>query len=663
MISSKKTTLKTSLLALLFFLVNFCHGQNTTLQYVPSDAPFVLSMNLGNLGKRVNLNNLKQYDFYKSLIKEMENAQLEDTEKKYIHAFLDSPESLGFDMLRPFYFFVKESGDTTFYTMVMEMGNRAKYESGLMELFPEQYDEHLTQKDDYLIWQNGTETYVWNDDVILNIWSQYTPNFEDLFSEENGEWEEYEWPEEENLDSTYSESDDAWVAYPPLSDTTLIQNDSVPFPIDSLREELEETFENTDASEDFGIWGVDTRQASANWADQLMNRQIGIPLSTNAQFKNAKAQNADLHFWMDYNYFLNEYKNTTQGFGGMTDDKMAPFVELATGMVYEMYGNSYLSWGLSFEQGKMAIRSQQFFNQKMKNFFTGVKKVKFNKKFFRYVEGGDDLFGYAYFNFNIKNAIDEGRTLMHDLLRSDPKYGLAASDAMKIFGIFIDEDAIANLFKGDMMLSFSGMQTIEVSETTYDFDEDFNYIEKDTIVSMEVPNVIALATFGNKENIQKFIDFGIHSEGLKKEGNLYRIDEPTSGVSFYLAVEKKMLILSNNREQLINSLSSGISKNKRLGKKHRKKLCENSSVVYWDVPNTKRQTAKNDGSTNFGPMYYVDVFGKQFESLEWKSSKKVEGSLNSEFNVNFKNQETNSLEQFFIFINDIFLEFEGGAKI
>ena len=657
----------------IFFLFSFCfaaicQGQNT-LQYVPADAPVVLSLNLGNLGQRVNLNTLKQYDFYKAMIKEMEQSPLEPGEQEYMRKFLDSPADLGFDMLRPFYFFVKEKEDTTFFTMVMEMGNKAKYEAGLMELHPDIYEEHLSEKTGYQIWQNKTETYVWNEDVILNIWSEYTPSFDDYSFEEDDTWAEdsiYEdietlLPPEEIMESENTvddtEEEIEEIEFDSVEDMPMGEDDS--FEIDTSFNE----FGDDEWDDDFGLWGVDTREATARWADELMGKNIGIPISSNANFRNSKAQKADIHLWMDYGYFLDEYKSTAGMGMGAVNEKMAPFIKMAEGFVDKLYSDTYLSWGLSFEQGKMAVHTQQFFNRQLQDFHAGVRDVKFNKKFFRYIEGGEDLFGYAYFNYNIKNTIEEGKPLLHNMLNSSPTYGQAASDAVKIMGIFIDEEAIANLLKGDMMVAFSGMQKVMVTETTYDFDEDFNYVEKDTTMEQTHPKFTALATFGNRKDIMKFIDLGLHSEVLTRDGANYKMKEPTSGLEFHLGLHKNMLMLTNNRELLTSKLEKGISKKKRLSKKHRKLLCENSSMLYWDIPNTKRQTADPNSTDTFSPMYYVDVFGKQFESLSWKSTKKVEGSLNNEFDLNFKNKGTNSLEQFFIFINDIWLEFEGGAKI
>ena len=59
--------------------------------------------------------------------------------------------------------------------------------------------------------------------------------------------------------------------------------------------------------------------------------------------------------------------------------------------------------GLNFKDGKMAISSEMFVNNEIKPFYQGVFDAKFNKKFLRYINGGDQLFGYFYMNYNIKN--------------------------------------------------------------------------------------------------------------------------------------------------------------------------------------------------------------------------------------------------------------------
>lgn len=694
MIFSKKTTPANLLSLLLLLALSFsAYGQNL-LRYVPADVPVVVTMNLGNLNKKVNLLQLQQYDFYGAFVKEMESSESTPEKQVYMRKLMEEPATLGFDMLQPMYFFVKELEDTTIYTLVMKMGNRSRYEGGLMELFPDTYSEGLIEKSGYQIWQDESATYAWNDEVILNIWTGYTPSFDD-WSMEDGE---FDWDEiEEEPAIVFEETEIEKLPEEPIEEEPVEEFEIISFDDLDIQEDRpiepgkeldlsEEIFleeprlaeesdtippppppppfeEEEDWGTLFGDWGADTKPTALNWANQVMAGNIGSNLAVTGDFKKSNASSSDVHLWMDYSFFMEQYKKTQSLGMGSMDSEMEMFMNMAEGFLETMYSDTYLSAGLNFEEGKVAIRSQLFFNDDMAGLYRGMKDVKFNKKFLRYVEGGDQMFGYAYFNFNVKNTIDEGKALMHKMLRQTPKYGKAASDAAQILGIFIDEEAIANLLKGDVLISVSGMQTTMAEETTFDFDEDFNITEKDTLVEKTLPIVTAFASYGSHKDIMKFVNFGLHSEVLTREGSHYRMTIPDAGMDFYLGLKKGMLVLSNSQQLFGESMAKGFPKKQRLSKKHRKLLCENASVVYWDIPNTMHEVAGESMENNIGPMAYVNMLGKQFESVSWTSSKNVDQSLNNQLDFNFVNKNVNSLDQFFNFINDIYLEFIGGAKI
>ncbi|MBK9015563.1 MAG: hypothetical protein IPM82_16675 [Saprospiraceae bacterium] len=333
-------------------------------------------------------------------------------------------------------------------------------------------------------------------------------------------------------------------------------------------------------------------------------------------------------------------------------------------MMDVFYGDTYLSMGLNFENGRMAIRSQMFFNDDMKKFYSRALDTKFNKKFLRYVKGGDEMFGYFYLNYNIKNTIEESKALLYKMFAATPQYGEMAADMMKILGIFIDEDAVGNLLKGDLMLAVSGIQTVAVTSQTYDYDADFNFTTKDTTMMKEMPIFTALASYGGGKDIQKFIDLGLHSKVLTQEGSFYRMALPgMDGMEFFLAKHDGLLIFTNNAYLMRQNLENGFAKKLRLPKNHKKRLCENASVVYWNIPNTLRAAAGSQSDSNIGMMGYLNNIGKEFNSMEMTSSKKVGNSVDSEMFLNMTNKDTNALQQFFNFVNDIYLEVIGGAKI
>ena len=245
----------------------------------------------------------------------------------------------------------------------------------------------------------------------------------------------------------------------------------------------------------------------------------------------------DVHFWMDYGFITESMKQYSGGIA--PTNEYSQMMSAMSGMTDILYSDTYLSMGLNFEDGRMAMRSQLFFNEDMKQFYRRSLDTKFNKKFLRYVKGGDEMFGYFYLNYNIKNTIEETKSLLYKLFDATPQYGQAAADAMKIIGIFIDEEAVGNLLKGDLMVSVSGMQTVEVATKTYEYDADYNYVEKDTVMMQTMPVFTALASYGNGKDIQKFIDLGLHSNVLVQEGQILSVGGAGHGWPAVLAGEAR----------------------------------------------------------------------------------------------------------------------------
>ncbi len=413
------------------------------------------------------------------------------------------------------------------------------------------------------------------------------------------------------------------------------------------------------------VAGPDT--AAYAWALKVLNKEFLQPITRNERFALAKGKTDDVHFWMDYGFFTDNMMAMQQaGLGGgmAVANSYTQAMSAMGGMMDVFYGDTYFSMGLNFENGRMAIRNQLFFNEDMKRFYTRALDAKFNKKFLRYVKGGDEMFGYFYLNYNIKNTIEETKALLYKMFAATPQYGLMASDAMKILGIFIDEEAIGNLLKGDMMVSVSGLQTVEVKTKTYDYDADFNLTERDTTMMQTMPVFTMLASYGNGNDIQKFIDLGIHSNVLVRERNFYKVVVPgLEGQQFFLAKHDGMLIFTNNNYLMQQNLEAGFAKKLRLPKNHKKRLCKNGSVVYWNIPNTIRAAAGTQADSNIGLTGWMNNLGKEFYSLEMTTSKKVENAVESEMFLNMTKQDTNALQQFFNFINDVYLEMMGGAKI
>ena len=629
----------------------FCFSQTakaqSLIQYIPGDAPVVMSFNFDQLNKKVSLDELKQFDFYKAMLKELRQEGETVAEKEFMNKFMDTPSALGYDMLQPMHFFMQEEDGVTYFTILMKMGDRAKYETGLKDFKTNNYEGNLKNFGNFKYWSHNDETFAWSDEVIINVWAVDDAQYSGFLDTTP---DDFNWEEMEPIEET------EYGDFPVEEEIMTEENDTMPSTSNDLGNDpgIEDTVNN--------YLDADRNADMENYVKKIINKESSSFLSSHPTYQSAVGETrSDVHFWMDYIYFLNAMKDEN-AVNGIIGSDAAMLMERFNHVI-DIFSYTHLSMGLNFQDGKMAIRSEMFVNKDMEQFYKNAMDAKLNKKLLRYVEGGDKLFGYYFLNFNIKKSIDEGKVLMHKILKATPEYGLMADDAMKILGIFIDEDAIGDLMKGDLLLAVSGMKMMEVNETIYDYDDDFNFIQKDTIVVKKQPIVTMLASYGNEKDIMKFVDLGLHSKVIEKEGDHYKMTIPDMGTNVYMAMKKGVMVFTNDKNLVTHKLERGYKKKERLGKKHRKLMCKNSMAFYFDIPNTL-YAISGDGSSPGDPITgYLDMFARQFNNLEMTSSKTVENSLKSQFNFNFTNKGTNSLEQFFNFVNDLYIEFLGGARI
>ncbi len=638
----------------------------TGLKYIPSSAQIVVTVNLPSLDKKVNLDQLKQYDFFQATIKEMYKTPGldEDTlQQQFLEKMLADPTSLGFDSKEPSYIVIEKVGFDSYTTLIQKMGDRASFEAAMQRLKGSSYIPYLIEYGEKRIWQNGSELFAWNNEVVMNIMHEkgYNPNEFDYGYDETVGYDSIDWSDYEYTDSTYEdvvieENIEEMETLPSMDEK--IESDSASF-IFSDGDTIN-FFEN-DGTFDWVEEGPDT--AAYAWALKLLEKDFPQSISKNAKFNLAKGRTDDIHFWLDYAIVTGSLSSNPAG-GMVGTNSYAQAMAAMSGFMNVFYKDTYLSMGLNFENGRMAIRNQLFSNEDMKQFYSKALDAKFNKKFLRYVKGGDEMFGYFYLNYNVKNTIEETKSLLYKSFAATPQYGQLASDAMKILGIFIDEEAIGNLLKGDLMVSVSGMQTVEVKTKTFDYDADFNFTERDTTMLQTIPIFTAMASYGNGNDIQKFIDLGIHSNVLVKERNFYKVIIPNmESQNFFLAKHDGLLIFTNNQYLMQQNLETGFAKKLRLPKQHKKRLCKNGSVVYWNIPNTIKAAAGSQADSNIGLTGWMNNLGKEFHSFEMTTSKKVGDAVESEMFLNMTKNDMNALQQFFNFVNDVYLEMMGGAKI
>ncbi len=645
-----KTICKLSLSIYLALCLFSSLAAQSVWSYVPSDAGLVLTADFDHLGKKVSMKDLRSIDFIEHFLQE-EVLSVPGKEGEVIRDLLDDPAKLGLDISQPICMFISSKGDLGYFNLLIKLSNIATFEQMVFNSLKSP-DDIILENETYQLFVNdrGELAIAWNQDILaltfmidmsfLNRPATTLDGYEDL--DQDPEWlEEDEMNEQKPAEIPQLPAEEM----KPTEEPAIIEEQKDYDPI------AEQLARDARKFEQLG-----------QWVDKLMNRKYLMAISVDENFRKAVADRSDMHLWMNYDWFMQLYGNSFSREMGMVDRDFQKITGILTPMMEMFYADTYVSFSGNFNDGLMEFRSKIFHNEDIASFYKKSFDTKLNKRMLRYVKDDGELFGYYFINLSVKNAIDEGKKLLYKILDNTPQYGNLAKDAVKILGIVIDEEAIGNVLKGDLMLAVSGMQSVQVTQKTWEFDEDFNLISKDTTVLQDMPIMTMLMSYGSKNDLMKFIDLGVHSEVLRQEGRYYTATIPEVGVKFYLALENGLFIVTNDKSLVQTRLSTGYPKSRRLGKQHRKTLCKSSSVMYWDISHTLRAVAGSEMGQSPSVQPMLERLASEVKSLEAYYDKFQGDSLNGEVHLHLFDESENFLMKLLQVVNELYLENSGGAR-
>jgi hypothetical protein len=169
---------KNSLFTLFFIgIFSWTNAQSNLLQYIPSDATFVFSMNPNNLNSKVNLRQLKEYDFYNMAMMQMAGSMGAGSEE--IMDVLADPETIGLDLMSSSHFFGKIKDNKTQFGFLFNVSDETKFTSFLKEVNPQGFEGNQYSKqpgynlmkvseDAWFSW-NGEMAFIGGCEIEMNV--------------------------------------------------------------------------------------------------------------------------------------------------------------------------------------------------------------------------------------------------------------------------------------------------------------------------------------------------------------------------------------------------------------------------------------------------------------------------------------------------------------
>jgi len=397
-----------------------------------------------------------------------------------------------------------------------------------------------------------------------------------------------------------------------------------------------------------------------NWVQELLRLPPERSLLARPHFRQVIEGSFDTQLWIDYEKlfeFLLQAGQSLPSLPGMGD----PATEWSKKLILRMNQSRQQAVGISALDGKIEVVSRQFFAPPMRRLLAAANDSKWPRRFHRYLPG-EDVLGYLALNLNTRALGEALKPLLADLLSELSPLGDKARSIVTLADLFLNEEALYDLFPGQMFLGVSGQVLSHRPVTLTDYDEEFNPIEKDTMVETRIPGVTLLIAYGNPQPLQTLLQMGVEWGVLEPAGSHFIAHLPGLELPIFLAAHKGVLFVTNDPNFVENHLERGLPRKLRLNKKHCRNLKENSSALYVNLGRVIERVLETEPGQAFQAMGPSELWNFPLLEVQFTSGREVEPTQRSVWELRFREKDQNALKQLLDYLNRLFLEFGGGGQ-
>ena len=259
------------------------------------------------------------------------------------------------------------------------------------------------------------------------------------------------------------------------------------------------------------------------------------------------------------------------------------------GNIYRVYEEFNLN---VFLDENIKIKYKLSISEEYAEKINSMTKQRINKKFYKYLNE-DEFIGYMSYNVNMENMLIEYPGLISDsftktyhLPIDKEKFNLGK----ELFSLLLDEKAVSEVIKGDMLCVFTGMQEREVTYIDYQIDDDYNYTEVEKTKMEVMPDFLFMASSKKIQLTDRFIEFLLKDKLIEQayEG-IYKTthSERDLPVEIYFTFHNGLFICGTSYDYVLSVKNDTFKK--KISLKHKKLLKKNNNAIYFNNKNMANQ--------------------------------------------------------------------------
>ncbi|WP_148042773.1 hypothetical protein [Pedobacter jejuensis] len=279
-----------------------------------------------------------------------------------------------------------------------------------------------------------------------------------------------------------------------------------------------------------------------------------------------------------------------------------------------------------------------------------IMNRKLNKNFLKYIDS-EKAIGFMGYSIDTKAYLEEFPKLMKQTYgaflgaRMDEEIELGTD----LFSLLLDEEAVSKVVKGDALFVINGLNTKEVTFTSYEYDDDYNRKEVTKTKNETLPDFLFMFSSEDNRLMNKLIKYGINKNYVSVNENIYKIEEKKSPIDIYFMIKDGIVFFGNSLAEM-----QGISNNTykaSISKTHKNLLAKNNFSFLFNAKNLVGKVPNDEIGGEETAKKFNETLGKM--GNVYMKSNPIKGNLvSADISAEIPNGHENALKYLFSLIEN-----------
>ena len=594
-------------------------AQNT-ISKIPSDASIVATIKGKNLLQLMSMEEINNSFVGIETLKEMSRKNSD----------FKSLEDFGFNLGASSHYFFQANDSINYNAFIIPIKDVNKFEALVS-----------SQGKKEIVSQNGVRTIQGQSEVAI-FWDA------SAFVVVEASMNNYFF-QDETVMERYGLKSESTETYEDEVEETVIESTEVSEEVyeeEEIEETVIESTEDYNANDDnysyYDVYDANNkikRELSENWATlkalQILKQSPNRSILKNKSYLKSLDDNAEATLWV--HDFGQLYSNVL---GGLY------FSELAGFDLGQIYANNGLSAKLLLENDRMELSTSYRMSDQMAESYKKITSRKLNKKFLDYVNE-DRMIGYMSYAMDTKATLEEYPVILKSIYKNIPYYGEEAVLGLDMFSLLLDEAAVGEVLNGDLLFLLSGISKQEVTYTTYEYNDDYEYIEVEKTKTETIPDFLLMASTEDSSMFTKLIQYAVNKEMVTFDNGYYTFVIPKSPLSLHFVIKDGIAFLGTSKAEM-RKITTGTF-DAKLSSKHKKRMLDNSTSLFVSAEQLASQLPIEEmGLDGSGKLEW---FLNTSEDAYMTASKIKGNTVETKMVVGVPGSEKNALQYIFTIID------------